>query len=215
MKKQTILTAILSLVFAGALGASVSATGTGSSTKDVYVGSVPDPIYSVDIAWGDFQYNWTYNQSNNSYAFKPDITCGKYTEGYPGIIAWGGYFTNNTCTTAFSGTNFTDAYVWRGVPAVIVIDNSTNGHVASNVSFAPSSSYSWVTGKFYGGYSLQDKEMTYSGALTNGNMVRSNIDGLAQAYLELQASNGASHTSSVKTGDKIGTITLTISPDTN
>jgi len=205
----------LSVVFAGILGASVSAAGTGSSTKDVYVSNVPDPVYSVDIAWGDFNYSWTYNQSDKSYAFKPDITCGKYTDGYPGIIAYGGYFANNTCTTQFSGSDLTNAYVWRGVPAVIVIDNSTNGHVASNVSFTPSSNYSWVTGKFYGGYSLQNKEMTYSNALTNGAMVRDDMDGLAQAYLELQASNGASHTSSVKSGDKIGTITLTISPDTN
>lgn len=213
MRKNTIFAAVLSVAFAGIIGASAFAEGTGTSTKDVYLKSVPDPVYSVDIAWGDFQFALTRESGTNNFSFKPIIKCAKYTEGFPGIIAWNGYFSDSSCSQAFSGDTLTNAYVWRGVPAIVAIDQTYGGRVKAEVSFTPTSNYSWVGSSFYGSYSLQDKTISYSNALTNGRLARSEMDGLMQGYLKLDATNVPQ--ANMQANDKIGTVTLTISPDTD
>ncbi len=205
MKKIILSAGVFSLLFAGVLlSTSVSAVES-SQTKNVYVGESSDPIYSADIFWGDFQYNW------DNYAFKPAFRCDKNGESYAGGLM-GGLFSDSNCANEYQGDDYTDAYTWRGIPFIIVGSASVN----ASVSFTPDSSYSWVTGKFYSNYNIntQTRTLSFSDLITNGQVPRQLV-GELWAFLDLEVTNAAEHSGSVASGDKIGTITLTLTPNTN
>lgn len=44
--------------------------GSNSSTANATVGSVQGTVYNIDISWGNFEYNWVYNEETFKYEWK-------------------------------------------------------------------------------------------------------------------------------------------------
>ena len=198
--------------------------------KTVVVGDVDVTVYSVDIEWGDLSYDWKYDKETNSFGFKAPLGCNGYVasseEAIENFESWvsGGQkmYSDNTCTTLHTGEfEIGNTYYQTSKVGgkIRVVDNSVNGKIKAKVGFTPASSYDWVIGKFYAGYTLTPATglIEYQNELTDnylpvtpGLSIRA-LDG----YLKLDVNNEYTGEKVVEQGSTIGTVTLEISEDTN
>ena len=221
--KKSIICGAASLAFAATSVVSAFAVGPGTQTNDVTVGEVDETIYSVDISWGDMAFDWKYNEETNEHNFELPKECIELTyDGYGalfnGKVENQKMFNDNTCSSLVSNPVEGNQYfAERHInDRIVVSDNSENGHILAQASFASEPDYEWVTGTIIN-YPVVWED--YIEELEDG-MLPCWIDtefgeSTCVGYLKLEKNNLYTTSSNINAGDKIGTITLTISPDTN
>lgn len=216
-------------VFAEAPQAS-NANGDMVGAHDVTVGNVDETVYSVDINWGDMAFDWKYNSSTGKYEFKSKVSCQINIDG---VAAWqvlkehNNLYTDGECTNLEEGEiNSHGPYYQKGIGSgyISVVDSTINGKVKATAAFTPTNEYDWVVGKIgtepmgiaYDspivplGYDPISDTFSYIES-TNGKLAE---EGKSQyGYLYLETNNPTGQTNKVTSNDKIGTITITISPD--
>ena len=242
MKKQ-LLAGAASLVFAVTPVLSTfaeapqagTADGYFTGSKDVTVGQVDETVYSVDIDWGDMAFDWKYDWKTNEHNFQPKMVCtsgGVYDEEH--FIAYRDSFGLYTglCETPVSATDefaVETTYSYYSYDTIRVKDYTANGRLKVSASFASTDDYEWVTGKI-GDWSTHcskapEENMTCSRNFNNhedGSLLynSTNVDThgayrLLLGSFKLEKIPGMGNTEPIATGDKIGTITLDITPDLN
>ncbi|MBQ3445226.1 hypothetical protein IJG29_00620 [Candidatus Saccharibacteria bacterium] len=205
-------------------------------SQDVTVGDVDSTIYEHQIHWGNLVFDWKYDESTNTYGFKSKIGCGIVADGVEASQVYqenGNLYTDNTCTTLATGElSANGQYYAKTISSghVTVEDKSTNGRINAKAIFEPASSYSWVTGKIglqpmgmaYGvptallGYNPATDTITYN-ELSDGNL-QSTVSGgrILEGYLYLTVNDtAAARTANIASNDKIGELTIEITPQIN
>lgn len=125
--------------------------------KSVIVGNIDEPVYSVDIEWGNFSYDWKYDKDTNKFGFKANVGCEGYvmSDGMtelPYYKANNLLYSDNTCSTLQTAdlVNGTTYYAKTSVGGFVrILDESVNAKIKANASFTPSQDYEWISGKFY------------------------------------------------------------------
>ena len=200
--------------------ANTFAEGPGSYPQDVTVGEVDEPIYSVDIEWGDMVFDWKYNAETNEYNFESPKGCEAII--YSGEATELKMYSDSTCSSLASNPVGGNTYYTKEHinDRVVVYDESENGQIKAQVSFTPEAKYAWITGKIgeYIYYSNGD-DYTFE-EYENGVLQVRGSKGLAPAHygelkLEKNANSSTDEYSSISKDDKIGTVTITIEPDLN
>ena len=155
-------------IFASLFAVNVQALGVeegnNSASESVTVGNVQTPVYSVDISWGDFAYDWVYESSTGEYRWEPsDVeSCVRalpsvYDENaYTAAINEGNIYSDSSCSASTNSVAYADiesTTVFTKVTApgasnINISDASTAGQIVPSVSWTPSTGYDWVTGKF-------------------------------------------------------------------
>ena len=155
-------------IFASLFAVNVQALGVeegnNSASESVTVGNVQTPVYSVDISWGDFAYDWVYESSTGEYRWEPsDVeSCVRalpsvYDENaYTAAINEGNIYSDSSCSASTNSVAYADiesTTVFTKVTApgasnINITDASTAGQIVPSVSWTPSTGYDWVTGKF-------------------------------------------------------------------
>lgn len=218
-----------------------TADGYMEGTHDVTVGEVDEPLYSVDINWGDLSFDWKYNKTTNDFSFKAYSDCYE-TAIMPDGREWieqqqanNVLFSNDACTEPYTGNiqdgttyYYTEELLGRNIT---LVDWSVNGKIRADISFATENKYSWVTGLFGTeigtGYDpdsgLDVPFVPQFAAFEDGNFLHQETveydeDGKIGihygAILKLDKNPDATVSAgSVVSGDKIGTVTISISPD--
>lgn len=144
-----------------------------SQSHDVTIGNVDETIYQADIYWGDFTFDWKYDDATSTYDLQASLQCrglrgyeedgsdyyGAYEnnggyEGGPTKLAFinsahalGRVYTDSNCSTVYTGEiDPYEMYYLRYVPSnfVRVIDTSVNGAINVGLSFTPEEKYTWV-----------------------------------------------------------------------
>lgn len=239
MKKALAISALaLALASMPALGA----YAIDSKTHDVTVGGVDETVYSVDIIWGeDMVYDWKYDEKTGGYGFRARLGCqGWYASNatityLTALANGGGLYADETCETPFTGTvteEGSDQYYVRDNVGgkVEVLDFSQNGKVSATASFTPAEKYNWVEGKFanfanvtaYGDILYFDSLSEIAnitvpiGPVINASLCVGTCGEIGRFektfYLE-KAAGANVDSQSISTSDKIGTITINITPD--
>ena len=235
--KKRLLAGAASLVMAATPMLGVFATDisvTGDASKDVTVGQVDETIYSVDITWGDdMAFDWKYNALYNKYVFVSAKTLCRLISEEEDDLAYlaeiGNLFapaappTTGGCAEpiAVADVDPTQTRYTTNIPMgyrMYAKDNSVNGKVKVKASFTAESDYSWVKGVFSEGgplYTYANSWITYTE--NDGSFYKLNAnDEEAYVNFHLETKPDAEYdASSVAAGDKIGTITLDITPDLN
>ena len=230
--KKSLITGAAALALATVPTFSVFAVGVGNATQDVTVGEVDETVYSVDINWGDMTFDWKYNKNANSFSFMPQLSCNTVAV-FPDGAEWlesvqdlEQLYSDKLCTELYSGdieenaTYYYDAglenVAVKPESWIYVRDESSNGKTNFSYSFTAEDDYDWVSGGFaeYALVSSDRKTITYY----NDSEEYKTASGLTSVgyrpskYFYLENDGDSQH---VNSGDKIGTITITISPDTN
>ena len=155
-------------IFASLFAVNVQALGVeegnNSASESVTVGSVQTPVYSVDISWGDFAYDWVYDSSTGEYYWEPSNveSCVQalpsvYDENaYTAAVNEGNIYSDSSCSTPTSSVAYDDIeytvvftkVIAPGASNINISDASTAGQIVPSVSWTPSTGYDWVTGKF-------------------------------------------------------------------
>lgn len=217
--KKSLICGTLSLVLATIPAISAFAD---DSTHDVTVGEVDETIYSLDINWGDMIFDWKYNDKKNDFEFRAHWSCtGNMVWSSYGSIS---YYTDDTCTTQYTENIEGTSGLYRRDPHsnINVTDNSINGRLKTSVVFVPEDDYSWVIGKFTNQNETtldrNNETITY-GEEIEGGVLPKMITVQPKYYgatFHLEKDPSATITAeSITASDKIGTITLLISPDTD
>ena len=144
-----------------------------SSDAQVKVGEVETPVYSVDISWNAFEFDWKYNEEKNEYEWKngtinPTIgSLSSYLESNPGLIDET-YFNNNKdrfcldqeCQNPISKDLKYEDMIANKDNYYYVLhsgdnsnhfhigDSSTGGRVVPSIKWTSSSGYEYVDGIF-------------------------------------------------------------------
>lgn len=196
--------------------------------KTVVVGEVDTPVYSVDVYWKGFSYDWKYDKETNRFGFKPSIGCEGYKEGSETFQAWidagEKVYSDNQCTTLQTGEFVAENTYYRKTNVngyVSVTDNSVNGRIKAKVGFTPSNSYDWVAGKFYQDYTFDPstESIEYGSELVDNYLALvpgfSLNSRLLHGILKLEVNNKYTGSETIEAGEIIGTVTLEISQDTD
>ncbi|MCR5832391.1 MAG: hypothetical protein K6G36_00390 [Candidatus Saccharibacteria bacterium] len=204
-------------LFAGV--GNVFAEGVSSST-DVKLGELQDIIYDVDILWDDMTFDWVFYESIGEYTFKPRTSCKAYSKNVDiaGLAAdQDRLYSDASCTTLVVGFASGDpsivipdtVYVKDVSGSIVVRDNSRAGRLKAEVSFTPSTNYSWADGDFYArcpyinyGYCMDP------GMGSLGISELEPFDALYFGTLNLHAGSTPNH--ELVPGDTIGTVTIEI-----
>ena len=213
-------------------------------SHDVTIGSVDETVYSVDIEWGEnMVYDWKYNENTGSYGFKARLGCqGWYADNTTGpylraLANSNSLYSDENCEVPFTGTvdeeGFDRYYVKDNVGGHISVrDYSQNGKVSATASFTPTEKYNWVEGKFanfanmtafgdilyYDDLSEIANNTAPIGPSINVVLCVGACDEISRIdktlYLE-KAAGADVDSHSISTSDKIGTVTINITPDYN
>ncbi len=214
-------------VFAEAPQSGNSETGYFVGSKNTTVGDVDETIYSVDITWGDMAFDWKYDETKNTYDFKPHFGCEGYTASSAddsflnAALNGGQLYSDNTCSTLqtealVSGRTYYQKSEVGG--RISVKDMSENGKVKAYAGFVAADDYNWVVGHIAGTYTqvLGSDEINYGEDLADG-LLRTrggNVGNRAyDGWLHLENSDRQVFRDSISTSDRIGTIILSIEPD--
>lgn len=165
-------------IFASLLAVNVQALGVeegnNSASESVTVGSVETPVYSVEIGWGEFEYDWVYDSSTGEYKWQPseverclqavrsNQTGGTaYTfpydeNGYLSAMNKGNIYSDSSCSTPTTSVAYNDIattpvyskVTTPGSAVISITDTSTAGRIVPSINWQPNSGYNWVTGKF-------------------------------------------------------------------
>ena len=220
----------------------VATVNAETSTKNVTVGDVDEPIYSVEIHWSDMKFDWKYDEYYKYFKFTPNYACTPVTidsaraaelnsksSAYLNLF---GLFTNSNCNVRNTETNYVSGntyYEMSGGNDISVIDTSVNGKVKAKATFVPSTKYNWVNGLLTdafgcfddGDYNVCDyvqssgnEETLNAGFLTYDDYASEQIgSSVLHAYMKLQYDTTSSQAHNVVKDEQIGTVTLEISPD--
>lgn len=240
--KKILTASAVSLCLAAVPVVGVFAEGNvGENTHSVTVGEVTEPIYSVDITWGDMSFDWAYNTSTESYGFKSKISCDMVADGpalEQALQDKGNLYSDTDCEVPYTGdVNNIDVSQLRrtkgvGSGKISVVDKSTNGKITPETSFTPTANYNWVIGKFglpkslhigndhylgFDSYDVASDSFSYDEFEDNKlfEMAKAPNGTFYEGYLYLENNAQLSHSNVVSPNDVIGTVTVTISPDTN
>ncbi len=225
--------AVASLAVVPAVNVFADSAGSTSENQDVTVGEVDYSVYDIDVSWGDMTFDWKYNETTEKYEFRPKVVCQANVDG---AEAWqllqenGNLYTDNQCTTLETGEISGSHYYQKAISGgkITVADNSTNGKVKATASFAPTTNYSWVSGHIgvqlmgnaWGtpivplGFSPATNTFSYT-ELENGELADESDPAGRKlgGYLYLTVNDAAAaQASSVASEDKIGTVTVEITP---
>ena len=238
MKKSLLATsAALALASVPVIGA----YAIDPQTHDVTVGSVDETVYSVDIDWGaDMVYDWKYGTDSRTFGFKARVSCQPWSafadiNSYLTALAdSGGLYSDANCSTPHTGTvtNGETYYAKDKIGGKISVTDFTQfGKVSATASFSPTSSYSWVVGNFanFGNVTIGGDILYYNdlseianvtpiGPSFNSALCVGSCGPLTrlEKYLYLEkAANASIDSQSINTSDKIGTVTINITPDYN
>lgn len=231
--KKTIICGIASLAMAAAPvfsafaeppQAGSSTSGNMIGTHDVTVGEVDETVYSVDISWGDMTFDWKYDSEKNEYGFKARLGCSGYLMSADDTYLTAAkeeniLFSDDSCSVLQTSEliNDTTYYMKDNVGGSIKIEDlSVNGKVKANASFLAEEGYEWVVGKFSNTYTLtpQTGDIEYGEDLNNGLLEKlPNSSGIYYGWLYFEKANSQMPSGAISTSDKIGTVTVTISPD--
>lgn len=197
-----------------------------NDTKDVVVGNIDTTVYSVDVHWSGFSYDWKYDKETNKFGFKSSIGCEGYKVTSDTFQDWidagEKVYLDNQCTSLQTGDFVAENTYYRKTNVngyVSVADNSVNGRIKAKVGFTPSNSYDWVSGKFYQGYIFtpSTESIEYGNELVNNYLsLVSNFSGssrLLHGILKLEVNDKYNGSETIETGATIGTVTLEISED--
>lgn len=205
-----------------------SETGYFTGSKSVTAGEVDETIYSVDIDWGDMVFDWKYNFVANNFGFKARLGCEGYSTTVDGFDFLnqakenGTLYADSNCSTLQTDelVNGNTYYRKTGIGGHFYIqDSSVNGRVTVQASFVPREDYDWVVGKFASSYELNvtTGEVTYAEDSDNGYLV-SQLGGptgrFYHSWLHLETNGDSVSSESVTAEDTIGTIVVSIEPDT-
>lgn len=150
--------------------------GNNSASENVTVGSVDTPVYSVDITWGDFSYDWVYDSTTSEYKWENTkmTKCGQvmpedagsttgiyasinYTaDEYAAEVTKGNIYSDTTCSTTIDSVAYADImstpvyskFEGEAYQGLVISDNSSLGQVVPSVAWTSGANYDWVTGKF-------------------------------------------------------------------
>jgi hypothetical protein len=144
-------------------------SGNGETEAEVTVGSVAVPVYSVEITWDNFVFDWKYDNNNNNFYWGNHGYCtaatslnevpGEHEGQRYGFVYENTFYSNDTCTTEISDKdalldsleagNATAYYVSVDTEATInVYDTSTNGYVTVGFDWEAESKYNFTTANF-------------------------------------------------------------------
>ena len=218
--KKSLIAGAASLALAAMPVVSTFALDPGSYTQDVTVGEVDEPVYSVDIEWGNLIFDWKYNAETNEYNFESPKQCVAFI--YSGAATEQKMYSDDTCGSLVSNPVGGNTYYAKehGNDRVVVYDESENGQIKARLSFTPEAKYAWVTGKI-GEYIYYPNGDDYTfEEYENGVLPVRGSRALAPAHrgelkLEKNANSTTNVYSSISKDDKIGTVTITIEPDIN
>ncbi len=211
-----------------------------SQSHDVTVGDVDETVYSVDINWGDLSFDWKYDEETNSFDFEAPLGCIS-TEGLPywsgmdstqflqdahGLAL---VFADENCTTPYYGDLSSGTTYMKIHPKnrIIVLDYSTNGSVSATMSFAAESNYDWVEGKTAFNYAVSpsgkvhfinnpseaSEDEIYPGFGAGSTGPDAPLIPLSTLFYIKKAANTDTSTKTINANDKIGTITINITPN--
>ena len=216
-----------------------------SQSHDVTVGDVEEPVYSVDINWGDLSFDWKYDEDNGDHDFKATLGCRPlksdniYNSGFsgadmadflPAARNLGLVYSDDTCSTVYYGDIEGGGTIYysrvEAKNLVTVLDYSTNGAVDASLSFTAESDYDWVVGKTaniaavtpdgkinYYAYSADVPENAIWPAMgtSGGPGGPTGIPWLGYFYVE-KAPNADLAGKTISANDKIGTLTINLTP---
>ena len=218
--KKSLIAGVASLALATMPVVSTFALDPGSYTQDVTVGEVDEPVYSVDIEYGSFVFDWKYDSTTNEYNFKSPKGCVALI--YSGEATEQKMYSDDTCSSLVSSPIGGNTYYSKEHvdDRVVVYDESENGQIKARVSFTPEAKYAWITGKI-GEYTYYPNGDDYAfEEYENGVLPVRGSRALAPAHygylkLEKNANSNTNLYNSISKDDKIGTVTITIEPDLN
>ena len=121
-----------------------------SQSHDVTVGDVDETIYQADIYWGDFTFDWKYDEDTSTYDLQASLQCkdlkgldendDDYYNGYEGgptkldfinsAHSLGRVYSDENCSTVYTGEiDSHETYYLKYVPSnfIRVVDTSING----------------------------------------------------------------------------------------
>lgn len=134
---------------------------TDSMTADATVGEVDVPVYSVEIIWRNFRFEWKYDKELNSYGWKAAEICQPLyitsSESFDEYSAYRIIYTDSACMT--ETTSYDEnipAYYYKlssqledNKRAHIAIrDNTENGSITPSLTWNATENYGYVEGKF-------------------------------------------------------------------
>ncbi len=191
MKKMKLIIGLLvaivlmpSIVFAGG-STSMNVNQNRNTSLNVLVGNVggntntntntnTNPIYSVDIQWTGFVFDWTYNSSEGNYSWsnEPVMECEAVTLGRGTVVtSQSGYYRNNSCTSTFSGTVATTGTYYQKQEVgheIYILDHSNNGYVVPALEWSPTTNYQFTTASFkYASYTCGAINNSYMNEIVN------------------------------------------------
>ena len=136
--------------------------GDNSIDASVTVGEVDVPVYSVQISWQNFRFEWKYDKKLNSYGWKAAEICQPLnittSESFDEFSADRIIYTDNACMTEttsydesiteyyyrlddFSLTDDNGAYI-------LITDQTENGSITPSLTWNATEDYGYVEGKF-------------------------------------------------------------------
>ncbi len=232
--KKLLVISMASLVAAIAPVFNAMATGintTDDSSHDVTVGEADEPIYSVNIYWGDLSFDWKYDESKSNFSFAPHYDCVSTSYDLENHKTANNLYSDTSCKELYTGTvteGQGNYYYTEPKSYIQVGDKSINGKIKATASFTSVEKYNWVSGIFgketdqYLGpnTTVQNAEFQVytDGVLPNISTVCNPYDGCTEIYggiLKLETSESPMGSHVVTSGDKIGTVTITIEADLN
>lgn len=162
--KKNLLVGLIGLgvftVFAANVKAeTVNLDNISETGKNVIVGDVTAPVYSVDIEWGDMTFDYKYDDVNEQYYWREKIECEKLVAGLESNFNNNelDLYYDNACENEMPAENFDfdtaltiEAYYARTVGGMISIhDSSQNGSIIPSISWTSESNYDFVDANFY------------------------------------------------------------------
>jgi len=142
MKKRNLLMGILGcgLLFTQVAKAeTLDLTNVSETGQNVVVGEVETPVYSVDITWGNMEFDYVYNEVTGSFEWKGEQNCVELETHHEESFAkgWLNVYSDSTCTNSQSYESFEEAldakaYVGYENAYVSIVDNSVRGKVSSD-----------------------------------------------------------------------------------
>ena len=162
MKKRNLLMGIIGcgLLFIQTVKAeTVNFPEVTETGKNVVVGEVETPVYSVDITWGNMEFDYVYNEVTGKYEWKSELTCEKLESWDKDTynLGWNDIYSDESCTNSATYSSFEEALdsnAYKGYDdissSIVITDNSVRGHVAPKLYWTSESDYDYVIGEFYG-----------------------------------------------------------------
>lgn len=160
MKKTSYFLFLLSLFIC-----LVTNVNAETSTKNVTVGDVEEPIYSVEIHWSDMKFDWKYQEYTKQFEFTSTVSCipvtiaeeraAELNSKSNSYLRNFGLYSDNECSSVVDDPVYVAGntyYERSNYPEIFVIDNSINGQVKAKATFSPSSKYNWVYGTLADGW---------------------------------------------------------------